>query len=502
MKKRLYSTAIICCLCIFSAMAVQKTYFSQTLTGDLSADGWTVTGATVVGTSGTTIVKADGGDVVYTRAFTDTTYFNDAYFAVLGAFIAGTNSGDATYKAQVVVESTNNEVKTFDFDGLIDSPSKYQLDTVQGSADTILAPIASIKVIFKSLNAGVLVAFKHVSLFSDYAKTIYHGSEQMIIQAENYDDGGPGVAYYTRRSDGPSDYREDSQGACVNGPNDIFQNNYCIENMGESWTTYNLGEYINSTTNEISPEMAQKNWGVWYKYTVDVARDCYVDISVRTGCHWGSYGIISHEGARDSYKKDRSAGGYVVTGMDEDWVHRYSASYVFKLDEKDMKGYQLTRPVWAQDGNLDNFKAVAGDSSKWTSTVVNGVNNDTIWCWPMPDNPSTWASHYGSKPEFQNVHLTQGKHVFRIQSLASQFFFDEFKIEPAANPGAVESVDKDNYIVVASHGVITITGNSNPADVYSIAGVLVSHGRNSVEVPQGIYIVKVGSVSRKIIVTD
>jgi hypothetical protein len=86
--------------------------------------------------------------------------------------------------------------------------------------------------------------------------------------------------------------------------------------------------------------------------------------------------------------------------------------------------------------------------------------------------------------------------------LQASFFFDEFKIEPAANPGAVESVDKDNYIVVASHGVITITGNSNPADVYSIAGVLVSHGRNSVEVPQGIYIVKVGSVSRKIIVTD
>jgi hypothetical protein len=250
----------------------------------------------------------------------------------------------------------------------------------------------------------------------------------MLIEAEDYDKGGREVAYHNYYGKNTSSYRDDSQGAYLDTQS-YYSNKWGISNMGDGWDTYGLKQYIDSTSNLITKDMAADSWGSWYKYTFTVEKDCDVDISVLAGCHWGSYGIISAYGAHNSYDKSKADGGYKVQGMNEDWVKRYTGAFVMSLDGVDMKGNQINRPIWAQDGVETHFLAVAQDESKWKSTLIDGVNNDTIWVYPNPDNPNTWTPYYHKTPDYKGIHLTAGEHTIVMKSLSSQWVFDAIKVQ-------------------------------------------------------------------------
>ncbi|MBR5101768.1 MAG: hypothetical protein IK092_01425, partial [Muribaculaceae bacterium] len=167
-------------------------------------------------------------------------------------------------------------------------------------------------------------------------KTININSEGVyFIQAEDYDNGGVGVAYYNRTT-GTSTYRDDSNLAAITS-NSAYT---AISDMGNDWDAYTLGAFIDGSSNKISTDAAIQNWGAWYNYTIYSSEDIDVDISIRAGVHFASWGAITTYGAYKSYGKARGTAspyGYTVNQIGEDWVKRYSAAMVLSLDGKNLK---------------------------------------------------------------------------------------------------------------------------------------------------------------------
>lgn len=316
-------------------------------------------------------------------------------------------------------------------------------------------------------------------------------NQTITVEAEDYNAGGKGVAYFDRHTPSSgADYRTDYDGAYI-----LHESwGYDLQDMGSDWRDYKIGEYVNTTDTTdltISKAMAVKNWGCWFKYTVEAATDMVVAIKMCTGAHWGSYGTISAIGSDLGLAATtRATGGYRIEGNPTlNWVQRYSASLVLTLDDADLATTQKSHPVCASDVNI------LTDATKWTANPTE--KNDTLWVYPNPSNPNTWEPYFRDGNDYENVILTKGTHTFTVTSLASQWNFDKFTIAYVKAYTGVNNVNADNVKVYAANGAIYV---SAPAKVYNLTGQFIGNTSSSIEVPAGVYVVKVGSKAKKVFV--
>jgi hypothetical protein len=322
------------------------------------------------------------------------------------------------------------------------------------------------------------------------------GVKTVTVEAENYDYGGLEKAFHTHHNLSTSSYRDDSSGANIDNSYSYYSNLWGISNMGDNWESYVLGIYVNDTTNEITAENAADNFGCWYNYTVNATADCYVDMTILAGMNFNSQSVIVSQSS--GWNKPRSAGGYTVKGLLEDWSGRYDGAFLLKLDGVTLKGSQLSRPVCLDD-TTSHIVSTIKDKTKWTSTLINGEANDTVWVWCNADNPYSWAPYYQDSPQFTQIHLTAGTHTFTVQSLGSQWTFDAFKLVPVEHTGVnvVNSV-KLNVYPNPTSDILNVNGINGSYQIISLSSgtVLKEASNEQVDVSDlapGVYAVRCGS---------
>jgi hypothetical protein len=82
--------------------------------------------------------------------------------------------------------------------------------------------------------------------------------------------------------------------------------------------------------------------------------------------------------------------------------------------------------------------------------------------------------------------------------LCSQWAFDKIKFIGTKADGVESVADKANALkAYGTTGRIIV---DRVADVYTIAGAYVGKAQSSIEVPAGVYIVKAGSLAKKVLV--
>lgn len=79
-------------------------------------------------------------------------------------------------------------------------------------------------------------------------------------------------------------------------------------------------------------------------------------------------------------------------------------------------------------------------------------------------------------------------------------YIAKYLFEPAKSSVVSVDTDKSDLRISVENRCIKVSGTEDDIEVYSINGILVSRGLQEVEVPSGIYVVKVGNEARKVIV--
>lgn len=550
---------VLCCLLATSVFAHREDYFGFTMGDNPESDGWTVTGGTGEADAGLFGIIADGnGPVIWTRDLKTQAGTREQPYvsqAIL-KYISGTGTnGVAHVVPKVILEGENGESVTFTFKTAPDDDSRVICDTAAISAGAAFeGEVRYIKVIFENLKKDEYVSFNYIDLASEWFMPEVKAGNTIYIQAEDYNEYWiNNRKAYSPIGGGANQYRESDADLYISWQDDgaFFQSwtlgnghkddwyGRAVKNMcpnGATWNTYS-GEYIDETSNKITIENAKKNWGAWLEYTFDVAEDCIVDISLKAGSHWGAYAGVS--GGTGKYGKSRQDGGYVIDGMNEDWVKRYCASVVLSLDDNNVATNWNSYPKNAGLSQLEYAALVSDPLSGWTSTQItkngNLVNSDTLHIFPNPrsgdpnnGNPMTvWSTYYKSdlykelmdlskdeslaayiKPDYTNVALSKGRHTIKIQSLAPMWHFDEIKIEAKQATGVneviagkaeelavypslvtdvlhIKGVEVDYRIIDLKSGIVVINGFGNAVDVSGLT--------------TGVYAIRVGANAQRFI---
>ena len=319
-----------------------------------------------------------------------------------------------------------------------------------------------------------------------------------IIEAEDYDTGGKSVAYDNNMTTPVSDYRSDSEDANIS-PTSSMSGGYGIFDMGASTESYNLDEWVDPSSKTISPDMAIKNWGSWYNYTIFAPEDMYVDINIKYNLKWVTYGKIA------AYGLEPGTNSYQIDGAPElNWPKHYTGSMILMLDGNNLKTTQTSRPIAPDEyqSTGSNFTKIVKDTTNWHSTLVNGTEpNDTLWMWPVQGRANTLTSRYNATPDYKDVFLSKGAHTFRIKSLCSSWNYDCMKIVINQTSGlhTLNSTNKRDLNVYGGRGTIIIN-EKPPVTIYDINGRQIAKATTTVSVPSGIYIVKGEQSSKKVIV--
>jgi hypothetical protein len=115
------------------------------------------------------------------------------------------------------------------------------------------------------------------------------------------------------------------------------------------------------------------------------------------------------------------------------WPRRYAASMILSLDGQNLPTAQTCRPVAPDvyDPAGMEFSALLADSTRWTSTLLNGgVPNDTLWLWPASVESDAMPAS-DSHIHYRGIHLTRGAHVLTVTSLCGLWDFDALKLVPS-----------------------------------------------------------------------
>lgn len=291
-------------------------------------------------------------------------------------------------------------------------------------------------------------------------------------------------------------YRDDTTGVVLTQAEN-WENGFALDNMGDyNWKQYTLGQYKISAKRSISKIQAIKNWGSWFKYDVVADQDMDVNIYIGHAVKWQDYGLTVSTGVAPgtSYTIDGSAA--------LNWPKQYAASMMLALDRISLKPNQTSRPVapdtYEEDGAT--FNSILANKSNWTSTQIDGVNNDTLWFWPEAGGDNSPATHYNAQPDYQNVHLSQGLHTFTITSMCSPWIFDCIKFEDVHATGINNTLKQGTTtLAYGSKGAITIVANHS-ADIYSVSGISMTKASGTVKLPAGFYIVKMDDQVQRVLV--
>lgn len=291
-------------------------------------------------------------------------------------------------------------------------------------------------------------------------------------------------------------YRSDNGGVEIMASAD-FENGYGLKGMGDDWRYYSLGDFRTDNGFSITAAQAQQNWGCWFAYTVEAPEDMDVDISFKSNMPWDEYGRATSVGCTPG----QTYSIYQKTNLN--WPKRYAGAMVVSLDGETLKPNQTMRPVAPDVFEADGatFNETLADKSKWISTKVGDAVNDTVWMWPAAGGVNTLASAYSDVPQYANVHLTKGKHTFRVTSLSSPWNFDCFKLTDVSGGSGVVTVEK-NAAAFKAFGVkgAIVVSAEKPVAVYTTGGALVGRTTSRIEVPAGVYVVTSGTRSVKVIV--
>lgn len=553
---------VLCCLLATSAYAHREDYFGFTMGDNPEADGWTVTGGTGEAADGLYGVIANGdAPVVWTRDLSvqagtaSQPYVSQAILKYISG--TGVQGGVSHIVPKVILEGYNEgESVTFTFKTSPDDDSKVVCDTTTSMTGAAFTNnIHYIKVVFENVKKDEYVSFNYIDLASQWFMPEVKTGNTIYIQAEDYNEFwinnrkayspiSGGNQYRTSDADLYVAWQDDGaffqSWTYGNGHKDDWYGR-AVKNMcpnGATWNVYS-GDYIDATSNKITIENAKKNWGAWLEYTFDVPEDCVADISLKAGSHWGAYGGVS--GGTGKYAKTRDKGGYVIDGMNEDWVKHYCCAAVLSLDDQNLATNWNSFPKNKGLSQIE-YAALASDPSfGWTSTQIlkngNLVNSDTLYVFPNPrsgdvanNNPMmVWSTYYKSdlykelmdlnkdeslaayiKPDYANIPLSKGRHTIKVQSLAPMWHFDEIKIEAkrATSTGMknIDANDPEKLIAYPSLAtdVLHIKGIEAKYSIIDLrSGAIVINGfGNTVNVSglsAGVYVVKVGEKVQRFI---
>ncbi len=312
--------------------------------------------------------------------------------------------------------------------------------------------------------------------------TIASVGKTIYLQAEDYDKGGRGVAYYMHNNSTPA-YRDDCEGVVIRASSN-YNNGWALCDMGDGWSTEGLN---------LTREEAIELWGGWFNYTFSADANMQVAINFGAGVHWGSYGPITANGCHSS-----------IIGEPDltNWVQTYSASAILYLDGQPLHPNQTCHPAnTVNDPNA--YAAVLADKSKWKA---NSADEDVIWFYPNKCNIYTWDPYYQKdvygEPDNYIVNISKGEHTLRVASMASQWLFDELSIEGLSATSVELALAADSFKAVAIDREIRILGADADAiaEVYDMRGQRIYSGtQRAIPVGQaGIYLVRVGSAVQKV----
>ncbi len=253
------------------------------------------------------------------------------------------------------------------------------------------------------------------------------------------------------------------------------------------WGTTYGGEYMDETSNLITMEQAIDGFGTWFEYTFEMEEDGYVDISIAATSHAAFYPGIIQGGTRatggeytTAYNKPREDGGYVVEGLDDDFLKLYGFCYILSFDGKEQltnwEGRGMPNP---KTGALDPLAYV--NPFEWTSTQQDDGNGNLVNSKFLPITPpypfhnggQQWHPLYRSdvlgrmmietyddgagnqleydfkkkcdeltaengedyfeknfkhRPDYIDIPCSAGKHTIRVQSTGGATVFDEIRI--------------------------------------------------------------------------
>lgn len=317
-----------------------------------------------------------------------------------------------------------------------------------------------------------------------------------VMEAEDYDQGGRGVAYDGRMETAGSAYRTDVDGVSLE-QRSTASNGWDIADMGAAWNSYDLGKWVDADKRIISRAMAQENWGSWFTYSFEAAAHIVADIYVHFGQAWGKYGKAAGKGWAPSDSTYR-----IEHEPSLNWPRHYAGAVVVSLDGVNLITTQTARPLVPEtfQARGTNFNTIAADKSKWTSTLTGGaLSTDTLWLWSKANVNGSLV--YNQEPDYSRVHLAPGQHVLKIASLCGAWTFDCIKVD-CYQPTGVTTVERavpSRLKAWGGMGAVHVESDK-PARVFSITGRLMGTTASALQVPAGIYIVTTGSEHKKVMV--
>lgn len=317
-----------------------------------------------------------------------------------------------------------------------------------------------------------------------------------VMEAEDYDQGGRGVAYDGRMETAGSAYRTDVDGVSLE-QRSTASNGWDIADMGAAWNSYDLGKWVDADKRIISRAMAQENWGSWFTYSFEAAAHIVADIYVHFGQAWGKYGKAAGKGWAPSDSTYR-----IEHEPSLNWPRHYAGAVVVSLDGVNLITTQTARPLVPEtyQARGTNFNTIAADKSKWTSTLTGGaLSTDTLWLWSKANVNGSLV--YNQEPDYSRVHLAPGQHVLKIASLCGAWTFDCIKVD-CYQPTGVTTVERAVPSPLKAWGGMGAVHveSDKPARVFSITGRLMGTTASALQVPAGIYIVTTGSEHKKVMV--
>lgn len=317
-----------------------------------------------------------------------------------------------------------------------------------------------------------------------------------MIEAEDYDQGGKGISYYSRNTTGGSDYRTDNDGVNITAYS-LLSNGMGIYDMGGDWKTY-TGTFLDNGTKTISREMAEENWGSWFTYTFEAKEDITANIYIKHAAPWRDYGNAAATGCvpgPESYQ--------VEDAPTLNWPKHYAGAMVLSLDGKNLTTTQTARPIAPDEyqSRGTNFNQITTHPDRWTSTLNGKESTDTLWVWSRAGGNNSQSSYVHDDPDYRNIDLPRGKHVFKVKSISAPWNFDCIKVD-CYTFSAITDINTGRVpvIVTGGYGYINVAGASKDVAIYSLNGSLMGHTRGTIQVPAGIYIAKCGSQAHKVMV--
>lgn len=328
-------------------------------------------------------------------------------------------------------------------------------------------------------------------------------------------DGGPVWSYYLNKGYGQNGYywtEDDAQNLIATHHLEQASNKNYLFGMGHFWGNHYLGN--NAVDGVITFDEARNWWGAWFDYDFEVAEECDAKIDLSAASPHTIWRIQlaipdMYTPANDDFVQ--------IEGLPENatWVGTYTGCAQVYLDGELMTSNQTKLPTIVSPRELfgDNFWPFLGSDDglaegqrEWMQRVWDdGYPDPEMWTIENPDptiihilpNAENAESikdvnqnHHMDTNEasfgfpFYTQHLTAGKHTLRVFSLAQKWYFDYIRIEGIGEPDAINAA--------ATHETDTST------KVYGLDGMFM--GSTTKCLKPGVYIVKNGSKTKKVIV--